>query len=275
MDTNAEMCGGDLPIGLATWRGWVAQAGEMALDCWRRHDVWLKGDLTPVTSADTAVEAFLLEKIHRYDPESAILSEEAGFRPGHGPFTWVLDPLDGTRAFASGLPIWGISLGLLRRGQPCAGVFYLPAIGEMYWADEKEARRNGVPVACAENLAMDDALAFFAVGSNAHLHYDISYPRVRSLGSTAAHLAYVACSTAIATLTRRVHLWDIAGVLPMLERCGVRVAYLSGKPVDAVALIGGERMAEPVLAARPAAWDTVRSYIHPRPRSANQGALDQ
>jgi fructose-1,6-bisphosphatase/inositol monophosphatase family enzyme len=271
MSGNSEIPDSDLPISPRVWCDWVAQAGAMALDRWLTHDTWLKGDLTPVTSADTEIEAFLLDHIRRHDPESSILSEEIGFRPGRGPYTWALDPLDGTRAYASGLPIWGISLGLLREGQPCAGVFYLPAVGDMYWSDGETATRNGKPVACSEGLAVDEALAFIAVGSNAHLHYDISYPRLRSLGSTAAHLVYVACSTAIATLTRRVNLWDIAGVLPLLAHCGVQVTYLSGKPFAATPLMSGERMPEPILAARPAIWDTVRGYIHLRTPAVGQG----
>jgi len=274
MGKNSTGAYSDPPISTQLLCDWVTQAGAMALDRWRKHDMWLKGDLTPVTSADTEVESYLLERIKHHDPDSAILSEEAGYRPGQGPYTWVLDPVDGTRAYASGLPVWGISLGLIREGQPCAGVFYLPALGDLYWADDKTAMHNGTPVVCTTGLAVDHPLAFIAVGSNAHLRYDVSYPRLRSLGSTAAHLVYVACSTAIATLTRRVSLWDVAGVLPLLAHCGVRVAYLSGSPFIAGALMRGERMPEPVLAARPAVWDTVRGYIGNRMQALGEDATD-
>jgi len=178
--------------------------------------------------------------------------------------------LDGTRAYASGLPIWGVSLGLLQDGEPRAGVFYMPAVGELYWEDGNTATRNGTPVMCTGNLAVDDPLAFVAVGSDSHLRYDIDYPCVRSLGSTAAHLVYVACSKAVASLTRRVHLWDVAGVLPLLAYCGVRVAYLSGRPFAAQELARGERLPEPMLAARPAVWDALRGAIHPRGQAPGQ-----
>lgn len=254
----------DLPIDPQMLCDWVTEAGAIALALQRKYTMSLKRDLTPVTSADMDVETFLLERIRRHDPQSGILSEETGLRPGQGPFTWVLDPIDGTRAFAGGLPIWGILLGLLEKGEPRAGVFYMPALGDLYWADGQTATRNGVPVACTGDLAMDHPLAYIAVGSNSHLRYDIDYPRLRSLGSTAAHLVYIACSTAVASLTRRVNLWDVAGVLPLLAHCGVYVAYFSGKPFEAQALMRGERMPEPILAARPAVWNDVRRAIHPR-----------
>ncbi len=100
--------------------------------------VELKADRSPVTAVDRQVEALLIERIQARYPEHLILSEESGLHPalqgtlGETGFAWALDPIDGTRAFASGLPVWGISAGVLRGGLPYAGGFFLPVTGELY-----------------------------------------------------------------------------------------------------------------------------------------------
>ena len=96
---------------------------------------------------------------------------------------------------------------------------------------------------------MDDPLAFLAVPSNSHLIYDISFRRLRSLGSTAAHLIYVSRGAAVGALTRRVKIWDLAGVLPILMHTGIELRYLSGDPFDVRDLLDGEAAPEPLVAA--------------------------
>lgn len=251
----------DLPISLELVREWVVEAGRMALEHREAVHAALKADGTPVTPVDKAIEACLVERITEHRPDDTIIGEERVSRRGGSPYAWVIDPLDGTRAYAGGLPVWGISVGLLAGGEPVAGVFSLPALGELYWADAQGAWRDGQPLGQARAVTLDDPLAYLLVPSNAHLAYDINFPRVRSLGSTAAHLLYVACSTAIGALTRRVYLWDVAGVLLILQHCGVRLAGLSGTPLDLGALLDNPRLSEPLLAARLEHLEAVRAMI--------------
>lgn len=221
----------------------------MALEHREAAQAVLKADGTPVTLVDQAIETYLVERITERCPDHTIIGEEAITRRGSSPYAWVIDPLDGTRAYASGLPVWGVSVGLLAGSEPVAGVFFLPAISEIYWADTQGAWRNGRPLGRARPVTLDDPLAYLLVPSNAHLAYEISFPRVRSLGSTAAHLLYVACSTAIGALTRRVYLWDLVGVLPILHHCGIELVHLSGAPLDMSTLLDNLRLPEPLLTA--------------------------
>lgn len=242
--------------------GWLMDAGQIALDRYRlTQTVRLKEDNTPTTAVDHQIEAFLLKCIQGQYPSHQIMTEESGMHGNRGSFLWVIDPLDGTRAFASGLPIWGVSVGLLRHGEPFAGGLCFPALGELYWGDDGGAFLNGQSLRRPATTRMDDPLAFLAVPSNSHLVYDIDFRRLRSLGSTAAHLIYVARGAAVGALTRRAKLWDLAGVLPILQYTGIKLRYLSGAPFDVRDLLQGEAAPEPLVAAQAEIIDEVTKTI--------------
>ena len=242
--------------------GWLKDAGRIALDTYRLvNTVRFKEDNTPTTAVDHEIEAFLLKRIQAQYPSHQIMTEESGIHGNRDAFLWVIDPLDGTRAFASGLPTWGISIGVLRDGAPFAGAFAMPAVGDLLWGGADGAFYNGQPLLPRDTASLDDPLAFLAVPSNAHLLYNISFGRLRSLGSTAAHLAYVARGAAIGALTRRVKLWDLAGVLPILKHTGIELRYLSGAPFDVRDLLQGETAPEPLVAAHATIIDDVLDTI--------------
>lgn len=252
-------------IDLELIKAWLKQAGEIALARRDNLDTNLKKDGTPVTTADHDVETFLIERISGHYPHHRIITEEGGIYAGDGEFVWVIDPIDGTRAYASGLPIWGISIGVLRRSQPYLGTFYLPALGELYWGSSRGAFCNSRPLARQAGLSFDNPLAFMAVPSNAHRVYHINFPRLRSLGSVAAHLIYVARGAALGAVTRRIKIWDIAGVLPILDQTGSVLSYLSGRPFQAAELLDGQLTPEPlVVAAHAGLLEPVRACFQPK-----------
>jgi fructose-1,6-bisphosphatase/inositol monophosphatase family enzyme len=137
----------------------------------------------------------------------------------------------------------------------------MPALGDQYWGSRAGAFHNGVALPQLVAADFDESLGFLAVPSNAHLLYDITFPRLRSLGSTAAHLVYVARGAAVAALTRQVKLWDLAGVMPVLEHAGIALGYLSGAPFDGRDLMHGKAAAEPLLAAHPSWMERIRETI--------------
>ena len=264
-------------IDLDFLRNCLREAGALALTQRGQMSAELKADRSPVTEVDRQVETLLIERIQARYPDHLILSEESGLHPGRvhsggAPrgsdeppgktgFAWVLDPIDGTRAFASGLPVWGISAGVLRDGLPYAGGFYLPVTGELYSGTTREAWYNQRPMRRLETFDPDSPLTFLGVPSEFHHHFKISAPRIRSMGSTAAHLAYVATGAAAGMLTRTISLWDIAGVLPLAQAAGVELAYLSGRKFDPAELLSGHPIREPLLAGMPAALDVLRRWI--------------
>lgn len=248
-------------IDLAFIQTCLRQAGKLALDQWGKVTASLKSDLTPVTPVDRQVEEFVFERIAARYPSHRILSEEGGALCGGEDFTWVIDPIDGTRAFASGLPIWGVSIGVLQGSQPHAGGFYLPATNELFWGTCQAAFYNEQKLAPLSPPDPDSPLVFLAVPSDFHLNYHISFPRIRSMGSTAAHLAYTAAGSAVGALIHQYSLWDLAGILPLLAAVGIGITHLSGEPFQSGDLLDGQKGREPLLAAHPQIAPQVRTAI--------------
>jgi histidinol phosphatase-like enzyme (inositol monophosphatase family) len=124
------------------------QAGELSLRWFATRDLQVdrKGDGTPVTEADRAVERFLREAISRSHPDDGIVGEEEGPRPSASGCTWVLDPIDGTKAFTRGVPLYANLLAFEDDHGSAVGVVNIPALGEMVWAGRgRGCYLNGVP----------------------------------------------------------------------------------------------------------------------------------
>ncbi len=236
-------------------------AGSLAFGQRGQHTAQWKPDRSPVTVVDKQVEAFLIERITARYPDHQILSEESGLHPQPSAYTWVIDPIDGTRAFAAGLPIWGILAGVLHEGKPLLGGFYMPVTGEYYGSDGTQFFYNDRVLPLPPAPRLEDALLFLAVSSEFHHTYRIAYPRVRSLGSTAAHLAYLASGAAVGVLMPHVSLWDLVGMLPLLHATGMTIEYLNGAPFDPTALMDGQPVKSALLASSPALLSHLREQI--------------
>ncbi|MBF2052310.1 MAG: histidinol phosphate phosphatase [Candidatus Sericytochromatia bacterium] len=130
----------NLSVLLQDTRQLAYEAGQLALSHFRRPatdlDLQWKADGSPVTAADAAVEAFLRQVLQARYPEHGILGEEEGLQTGRSDWLWILDPIDGTRSFARGIPIFGVQLALCFRREPVLGVIDLPALGEQIAAAE-------------------------------------------------------------------------------------------------------------------------------------------
>jgi histidinol phosphatase-like enzyme (inositol monophosphatase family) len=101
------------------------------------------GAFDPVTEADRAGEAAMRQLIKRTFPNHGIVGEEFGAERPDAEYVWVLDPIDGTRAFVAGLPMWGTLIGLTRAGKPAFGMMHQPFTGERFSGDGGRALFNG------------------------------------------------------------------------------------------------------------------------------------
>jgi myo-inositol-1(or 4)-monophosphatase len=233
----------------------IRHAGEIALRHFRKVKATRKADNTVVTAADGEVEAFLRDALSRAFPADGFLGEEMGSSAGRSRRTWVLDPIDGTASYVSGLPVWGVSIGIVQDRQPVAGMFYMPLVNELYLSHGNDALFDGQPMRVDDSGHVDSESSLL-VTSEAHRTFRIDFiGKTRALGSAAAHLCYVARGTALATLLRYFSIWDIAAALPILRVAGGELRYLSGRALDPAELADGRKCLEPVLVGAPWALD--------------------
>ena len=238
-------------------------AGETALTRRSTAKVQYKPDRTPFTDIELDMEAEILPYLRSQFPDYQILSEENGTQGPVKAAAWALDPIDGTKIYLLGLPTWGISLGSIVDGVPGLGFFYMPVTGDMYWGGAGfGAFHNDQPLATSQIQDLADPLSFIAIPANGPRHFYFDYSNLRSFGSTAAHCCYVAQGAAVGSLLRRVNLWDLAGVLPILAQTGVLAEFYSGGPFTPEPYLTGGKIKEEILIARPQNMEKIRGMIH-------------
>ena len=124
-----------------------------------------EGDNNQVlTETDLKIGGIIIERIKKEFPHHSIIDEEAGVIDNHSEYTWVVDPIDGTSNFASGTPMYGIVLGLLKDGAPIAGGFALPSFSEIYVAEKnKGAYCNGKKIQVSQETRLSNVLVAYGI----------------------------------------------------------------------------------------------------------------
>lgn len=202
-------------------------------------DVEDKADLSPVTIADRECEAALREMIAGKFPHHGIYGEEFGAENPDAEFVWVLDPIDGTKAFITGKPLFGTLIGLLKDGAPYLGVMDNPALDEV-WAGAPGlgATRNGEAVRCRPCPDLDRAWLYT---TSPQMHQGLNFGRFEALRHRSRHALYGGDCYSYGTLARgRADLvcdssmqpYDYVALVPIVEAAGGRMTDWSGRTLD-------------------------------------------
>lgn len=217
------------------------EAGKIILPHFREAAslrVETKADNSPVTIADRAAEEMLRKLMEKHTPGYGIIGEEFGSTSGQADRAWVVDPIDGTKAFIHGVPLFGTLLALLDGGRPVVGVISLPALGQVVHAGAGAGCfLDGQPCRVSTVTRIEDSLlldgsattmerlgygpAWSSLRGRAKLH--------RGWGDCYGHML-VACGRAEAMVDPIVSIWDVAPMAVILPEAGGRFSAFSGIP---------------------------------------------
>jgi histidinol-phosphatase len=217
----------------------AAKAANLAL---RYFDIdvaveWKKDD-SPVTVADRDAEKLLREHLLRAFPDDGFLGEEYGDQPGTSGFRWIVDPIDGTRSFVRGIPVWGTLVGLEHRGEQIAGIVVAPALGQSWRALRGDgAYRGDKPIRVSGVCDLGQATMFYTnmkwfdrAGKRADfLRVAARTQNQRGYGDFWGHVL-VAQGSGDVMVEHGVHVWDVAAIKPILEEAGGRYSDWDGNP---------------------------------------------
>jgi histidinol-phosphatase len=216
------------PVTLARYR-----AGDLVIDT--------KPDLTPVTESDRGVERLARAMLRTSRPGDAILGEEFG-GVIEGGRTWIIDPIDGTKNYVRGVPVWATLIALVEDGRALVGVVSAPALGRRWWAaagagawttgpESREART----LTCSRVTDLADA----SLSVSDHVGWpDDSCARLqravwrsRAYGDFWSHMLVAEGAVDIAG-EPELNAWDVAALLPIVSEAGGRMTRMDGTPLD-------------------------------------------
>lgn len=234
--------------------------------------VQTKADASPVTAADVAAEELLCSRLLTAFPDDAFLGEETGRRPGTSGFEWVVDPIDGTKSFISGVPLYATLVGCRREGVGVLGIIFMPGLNELVYASRgggawhQRADEQPTPARVSDRRELADslicssdfrdfrrrpaALDADAAGGRVRLDLEEACGIVRTWGDGYGYLL-VATGRADIMADPMLNAWDAAAASVVVEEAGGRFSDWTGRDAidagDGLATNG--RLHEAVLAA--------------------------
>ena len=201
-----------------------------------------KPDLTPVTDADRTAEEHIRAQLKRTRPRDAVEGEEFG-TTGHGSRRWVIDPIDGTKNFVRGVPVWATLIGLVDEGQPVLGLVSAPAIGRRWWAALGSGAWSGRSLSSAKRIHVsrvgsvaDASLSYSSVGSWRQVDRREEFLalaedcwRTRAYGDFWSYMLVAEGAVDIAA-EPQLEVYDMAALVPIVTEAGGRFTSLDGVP---------------------------------------------
>jgi myo-inositol-1(or 4)-monophosphatase len=226
-----------------------------------------------VTEADIESEKLIIGLIRERFPSHNIIAEESGFTNNNSEYTWIIDPLDGTSNFASGIPWFGVLISLLKNNIPLMGGAYLPVQDLLYFAEAgKGVFRNGEPLPLLKDKPLKDSLFAFCVDytdDTAFLNrgmeiFKFIVENSRNIRSTNCLIdfIYVAEGKFGGVLNLYTKVWDISGLGLIISEAGGKMIKIDGNDVQYN--VSEELIQEnfPVLAGSPQVVETLKKVIN-------------
>ncbi|QGX99764.1 inositol monophosphatase [Roseovarius faecimaris] len=215
-------------------------ASEMSREFFRRPlDVDFKSDESPVTQADRAVENAVRDYLRKHLPDHGIFGEEHGVEGEERRHMWVVDPIDGTRSFLSGHPLYGFLLAYLVDGTPRLGVIAMPALNEVLIGTLGQgATLNGEPIAVSAQTQLNDAILYINEGEKIYREHGGVFERLIQSGRTRRFSydcyphALLAAGHVDVVVDYDLQPYDILAVSAVVEAAGGIVTDWQGQPLS-------------------------------------------
>ncbi|MDE0392459.1 MAG: histidinol-phosphatase [Rhodospirillales bacterium] len=211
---------------------------------------------SPVTVADREAEAAIRALIEEACPDHGILGEEHGHERPDARFTWVIDPIDGTKAFISGMTTWGTLIALQDRGTGIIGVLDQPFLGERFvghgegaWLGERKLATRACPELSGATLYATEP-DMFSPTERAAFDALAARVRLRRFGADCYAYGMLAAGFIDLVVEASMNLWDIAALIPIVEGAGGIVTGWDGAPMGAdgrTLAVGDPRLHAPAL----------------------------
>jgi histidinol phosphatase-like enzyme (inositol monophosphatase family) len=194
----------------------------------------------PVTEADQQAELAIRRLINEEFPDHGILGEEHGSENLSSRHVWVIDPIDGTRAFISGLPVWGTLVGLTVDGDAVAGMMSQPFTGELFYADGSGSHYDGPggprQLATRKTVNLSDAIAFTTTPAlfkgDMRKRYDSFENKVKLARYGVDCYAMLAAGSVDVVMDPGLKPYDIVALIPIIEQAGGVVTTFEGGPAE-------------------------------------------
>lgn len=193
-----------------------------------------------VTQADVETEKVVIGIIKKAFPDHAVLAEESGADLKDSEFTWVIDPIDGTTDFISGIPFYGVSVGLQKNGKPYVGVINLVGQNELYWAEEGlGAYVNGKQIQVSQRSSLSEAYMFLDLGGmerekrfeNRVKPFMNKIRAIFMAGSATLEMVYTARGY-VDGFILKANPWDFTAGTVILQEAGGKVSDYKGEAID-------------------------------------------
>lgn len=208
----------------------LADAAQTVIQPWyfnQSLEVETKSDASPVTIADRAAEKRMRELIESKYPEHGVIGEEFGNSNAEAEFVWVLDPIDGTKSFASGCPLFGTLIALLHGGKPVVGAINLPALNQLCISDGSQTLLNGKPVRVRNTEHLQNAVLLTtdvnAVGKyQSAKNFDQLMQQTRFTRTWGDCYGYVLVASGWSDIMidPEMNPWDLMALVPVIRGAG-------------------------------------------------------
>jgi myo-inositol-1(or 4)-monophosphatase len=245
----------------------IQEAGKKALPFYGKGKTQVKFDQGMVTEADLRLTDYFQANLNDRFPDHHLFKYDAlneNYSHEGKRYLWIFDPIEGVANYQAGLPIWGMSMALLDNFWPIFGVFYMPAIGDIFHARAgQDAFLGDKKIRISDAQAINDESVLFTF-SRFHQYYKSTFPgKIRNLGCASAHICYVAMGRADGAIIANESFQGLAAARVILEAAGGKVCNFDGCDFHLNEYLDGQKIDDHLVVAAPENAAQIRECIQP------------